>query len=190
MDRKDFDAWTDRISSRANQLWEAAGRPEGSRDGFTEEARELIAIEEVALPGLDPEEAAEPVVEEAVLQRNLGEFPTLRDQGEEQTYPDPYEDDDSIRLSDGDASATGGVLPQDIVPRSEEMPDVSLADADITSSSIDADDGPVNDDLNDDGMPDRTDLDPEGEMDAGHEYEDAAADDPEDEDGDRKPTPH
>ncbi len=47
--------------------------------------------------------------------RNLGEFPTLVDQGEEQTYPD----EDEIRLSDGDASDTGGVLPEEDVARTD-----------------------------------------------------------------------
>jgi hypothetical protein len=29
------------------------------------------------------------VIEEASIQDNLGEFPTLRDQGDEMTFPDP-----------------------------------------------------------------------------------------------------
>ncbi len=181
MNREDFDAWENRIRARAERLWEDAGRPEGSRDLFLDEARELIAIEEVALPTLDPEAAAEPVIEEASIQRNLGEFPTLVDQGEEQTYPDdPPEltDDGEIRLSDGDASETGGVLPPEDIPE-EDLPEVSLADADVTTSALDADDDPLNDDLNDDGLPDPTDLDAEGEMDEGDEYEDAAVDDDE-----------
>ncbi len=116
MNRQDFDAWDARIKDRADALWNEAGRPEGGRDRYLDAARELLAIEEVALPTLDPREAAEPVIEEASIQGNLGEFPTLTDQGEEQTYPH-VQDDDGPRLSDGDASADGGVLPLDEEPK-------------------------------------------------------------------------
>lgn len=154
-----------RINERACSLWTDVGKPEGGPARYLEEARELVAIEEVAPPTLDPEEAAEPVIEEASIQGNLGEFPTLRDQGDELTYPDvdaledPYAED-YIRLSDGDASATGGVLPDADEPESD-MPEVSLADSDITTSTINAEDEPPNDDLNDDGLPDAKDLDDE-----------------------------
>jgi Protein of unknown function (DUF2934) len=181
MNREEFAAWEDRIRARADHLWEAAGRPDGSRDGFVAQARELLAIEEVKPPTIDPEKAAEPVVEEASIQRNLGEFPTLTDQGDEQTYPDLPHDVDAIRLSDGDASETGGVLPREDLP-DQDLPDVSLADADITTSALDADDEPLNDDLNDDGLPDPTDLDAEGEMEDGDEYEEAAVDNDDHED--------
>lgn len=181
MNREDFNAWEDRVRARADHLWKAAGQPDGGRDRYLDQARELVAIEEVDIPTLDPEEVAEPRIEEASLQRNLGEFPTLVDQGEEQTYPDhppSLTDDGEIRLSDGDASETGGVLPDEDLPDQDlpdqDLPDASLADADITSSALGADDGPLNDDLNDDGMPDPTDLDADGEMEEGDEYEDAA----------------
>lgn len=175
MDRKDFDAWEKRVRDRAGKLWREAGEPSGGADGYLDEARELIAIEEVALPTLDPEEAAEPVVEEASIQGNLGEFPTLTDQGEEQVFPS-VQDDDGPRLSDGDASDDGGVVPLEEAP-DEGLPAVSDADADITSSSVYAEDGPENPDLNDDGVPDPEDLDDEeveGEMPSGDEYEDSA----------------
>jgi hypothetical protein len=142
-----------------------------------DEARELLAIEEVGTPTLDPERAARPVIEEASIQGNLGEFPTLRDQGDEETYPDARFEDDEIHLSDGDASDAGGVLPEEDVAEAD-MPDVSLADADVTTSALDADDDPPNDDLNDDGLPDPTDLEAEkeveGEMPPSDEYEDAS----------------
>lgn len=83
MDRSDFEAWDERVRARADQLWREAGRPDGGSKAYLAEARELIAIEEVPPATLDPEEAAEPVVEEASIQGNLGEFPTLTDQGEE-----------------------------------------------------------------------------------------------------------
>ncbi|MDZ4088970.1 MAG: DUF2934 domain-containing protein [Tabrizicola sp.] len=174
MNRQDFDAWETRIRDRADQLWVDAGRPDGGRDRYIDQARELLAMGEVALPTLDPEEAAEPVIEEASIQGNLGEFPTLTDQGEEQTYPHE-QDADGPRLSDGDASDEGGVLPLDEEPQ-DALSEVSEADADVTSSSVNAGDGPENPDLNDDGMPDPQDLDDDvdGEMPPGDEYEDSA----------------
>jgi hypothetical protein len=184
MNRQDFDAWEARIRDRAELMWQEAGSPDGGSDRYIDQARELLAMEEVALPTLDPEEAAEPVIEEASIQGNLGEFPTLTDQGEEQVFPSVQDsDDDGPRLSDGDASEDGGVLPIEDYPE-EVMPEVSLADADVTSSSENAEDDPQSPDLNDDGMPDPEDLDAEeeveGEMDPGDEYEDSAPPDPDD----------
>lgn len=177
MDRTDFDAWETRIRARAEQLWRDAGRPDGGSREFLAEARELIALEEVPPPTLDPDEAAEPVIEEAAIQGNLGEFPTLTDQGEEQVFPQAApqaKDDDGPRLSDGDASAEGGVLPTEDDPRAD-LPDVSTAEADITTSALNAEDGPENPDLNDDGLPDPRNPDRvEGEMRPGDEYEDSA----------------
>ncbi|MDP3263410.1 MAG: hypothetical protein U1E06_20285 [Tabrizicola sp.] len=187
MNRQDFNAWEHPGHARADPLWETAGRPEGGRDRYLDQARDLVAIEAVDIPTLDPEQAAEPQIEEASLQRNLGEFPTLVDQGEERTYPDHppgLTDDGKIRLSDGDASETGGVLPDEDLPEQdlpdEDLPEAALADADITSSAPGADDGPENDNPNDDGMPDPTDLDAEAEMEATDRYEDAAVDQDED----------
>jgi len=95
MNREEFDALEARIEARAKRLWTDAGRPAGGPERYMEQAKELVAIEEVDPPTLDPEQAAEPVVEEAAIQRNLGEFPTLRDQGEETSFPDadPGQDD-------------------------------------------------------------------------------------------------
>jgi hypothetical protein len=185
MNRKDFDAWEIRVQDRADVLWAAAGSPEGGSALYLDAARELIAMGEVAIPTLDPIEAAEPVVEEASLQANLGEFPTLTDQGDEQLFPmaqdDARDDFDEIGLSDGDASDNGGVLPDADVPE-EDMPDVSLAHADITTSSVNAGDGPQTDDLNDDGMPDPSDLDEDDEDDEEDEDDDDEDEDDENED--------
>lgn len=150
MNRSEFDALDARIRDRADRLWQAAGRPDGGRDPFVDRARELLAIEEVPPPTLDPEDAAEPVIEEASIQGNLGEFPTLTDQGEEETYPHPH---GGPRLSDGDASDEGGVLPVEETPEAD-LPEVSQAQADVTASALNAGDDPPNDDLNDDGLPD------------------------------------
>lgn len=153
MNRQDFDAWEARIRDRADLFWQEEGRPAGGPDRFLDRARELLAIEEVPPPTLDPEEAAAPVIEEASIQGNLGEFPTLTDQGEEETYPHVDDDDDGPRLSDEDASAEGGVLPVEDQPE-VDLPEVTEAEADITTSTVNAEDGPQNPDLNDDGMPD------------------------------------
>lgn len=176
MNRQEFDAWESRVRARADELWQTAGRPANARDRYLDQARELVAMEEVDLPTLDPEEAAQPVIEEASIQGNLGEFPTLTDQGEEQTYPRTLQDDDGPRLSDGDASEDGGVLPFEDEPEAD-LPDVAQADGDITTSALNAGDGPENPDVNDDGHPDPEDLDEgervEGEMPPGDEYEDS-----------------
>jgi hypothetical protein len=91
MNREEFAAWEKRIANRAVLLWEEAGKPEGPRDRFLERARELIAIEENPHAGTrDPDEAAKPVVEEAALIANLGEFESFGDrQAEDPTFPDP-----------------------------------------------------------------------------------------------------
>ena len=161
MNKEEFAALGRRIAARADSLWQDAGRPEGGAGRFQDQARELVALQEVDLPMLDP--LQEPLAEEAPLQANLGEFPGLRDQGdalgcrESDADGDPYAHDD-IRLSDGDASDTGGVLPEEDVA-GIDLPDISQTDADITSSALDADDAPLNDDLNDDGLPDAEDID-------------------------------
>lgn len=170
----DFDAWEARVRARADRLWTEAGKPDVSADFYLDEARELLAMEEVPPPTLDPVEAARPVIEEASIQGNLGEFPTLTDQGEEQVFPS-LQEDDGPRLPDGDASEDGGVQPLEEQPEAD-LRDVSLADADVTSSTLNAGDDPEPPDLNDDGMPDPEDLDKdvEGEMPPGDEYEDSA----------------
>jgi hypothetical protein len=91
MNREEFAAWEKRIADRAELLWNEAGQPDGPRDRFVERAREQIAIEENPHSGKrDPDETAEPLVEEAVLVANLGEFESYSDrQGEEPTFPDP-----------------------------------------------------------------------------------------------------
>ena len=80
----------DEIRTRAYQLWEEEGRPEGRADQHWFTARESLAVEEnheTALLPLDTGTDAEPI--EAV--ENAGEFPTLTDQGEQQIphHPDP-----------------------------------------------------------------------------------------------------
>ncbi|AWB48522.1 hypothetical protein HYN69_08365 [Gemmobacter aquarius] len=86
MDRKDFDAWQDRVSGRARLLWTDAGEPEGGPERFEEQARELLAIEENPAATTKPVDGG-PDAESLIAVENQGEFPTLTDQGEEQSYP-------------------------------------------------------------------------------------------------------
>jgi hypothetical protein len=82
----------ERIRQRAHKIWEEEGRPEGRSEMHWQMARQLIAMEDAPEAGLKPNPLSagaatgEPV-EEAAIMENLGEFPTLTDQGEEQTAP-------------------------------------------------------------------------------------------------------
>lgn len=87
MDRKEFDAWQDRVAARARVIWTDAGEPEGGPEHFTAQARELLAIEENPNAATRPVKDA-PLAEPLIAVENQGEFPTLTDQGEEQAYPD------------------------------------------------------------------------------------------------------
>jgi hypothetical protein len=81
-----------RIRERAEKLWRERGEPAGGPDACLDLARELIAIEENHRSTLMPVDAerlgpyGEPV-EPRIAIENEGEFPTLTDQGEEQTAP-------------------------------------------------------------------------------------------------------
>lgn len=78
----------DRIRERAYRIWIEEGRPPGRSDEHWQMARQLIAIEQSDGDELKPNPLGqEQPVEEARLQENLGEFPTLTDQGEEATTP-------------------------------------------------------------------------------------------------------
>ena len=84
----------DEIRTRAYQLWEEEGRPEGRADQHWCTARESLAVEEnheTALLPLDTGTDAEPI--EAV--ENAGEFPTLTDQGEQRIPRRPKTGDPS-----------------------------------------------------------------------------------------------
>jgi hypothetical protein len=84
----------ERIRERAYQLWEHDGCPHGQDREYWERASELIGMEDSAGAGLLPnpqtQEETIPgvVVDEAVLQDNLGEFPSLMtDQGDRPQTP-------------------------------------------------------------------------------------------------------
>jgi hypothetical protein len=77
----------ERIRHRAYEIWEQEGRPAGRAEAHWDMATEQIAIEDnqrlTTKPVDEGVDTAEPL--EAV--ENQGEFPTLTDQGEEQTAP-------------------------------------------------------------------------------------------------------
>ena len=98
-----MDKTEERIRYHAEQLWREKGQPEGGPEAYYDQARELAAIEEnyhlTMKPVREPGPYGEPVEENVPLE-NLGEFPTLVDQGEEQTFPDrdPGDVDQSNRI--------------------------------------------------------------------------------------------
>jgi len=82
-----------RIRDRAYQIWLDEGCPEGRADAHWDMASELIAIQDNHKLTLKPLRDAQHVgsraepVEPLLSVENAGEFPTLTDQGEENTYP-------------------------------------------------------------------------------------------------------
>jgi hypothetical protein len=87
----------ERIRVRAYHLWLADGRPEGREAEYWERAKELQAIADNPGAGQLPNPmtqhhgeippAGEPV-EEAAIQENYGEFPTVfTDQGDREMAP-------------------------------------------------------------------------------------------------------
>jgi hypothetical protein len=86
------DDFEERVRARAFHLWQEEGCPEGRADVHWDKAQELVAIEDNYRSTLKPVEKTRPgpygePVEEIEAVENEGEFPTLTDQGEEQTYP-------------------------------------------------------------------------------------------------------
>jgi hypothetical protein len=87
-----MDDFEERVRKRAYRLWQEAGCPEGRAEVHWDQARELVAIEENHKLTLRPistgtdRETGEPI-EPIEAVENVGEFPTLTDQGEEQTHP-------------------------------------------------------------------------------------------------------
>jgi Protein of unknown function (DUF2934) len=86
-----MDDFDERVKERAYRLWVEEGCPEGRADVHWDRARELVAIEQnqkqttkpvAREPKGEPVEPVEPV-------RNLGEFPTMTDQGEGEAAPKP-----------------------------------------------------------------------------------------------------
>jgi hypothetical protein len=90
-------AHIERIRVRAYHLWESEGRPDGQELEYWERARELDALQSDAPIGLPNPLASPPpangvLIEEAVLQENLGEFPArFTDQGDSMPTPESKE---------------------------------------------------------------------------------------------------
>lgn len=118
----------ERIRERAYRLWEAEGCPEGRAAVHWDEATELVAIEENQRLATTPVEhsmdnigpTGEPV-EPLEAVRNLGEFPTMTDQGEEEVFPHQPQPDPTARQGGetvgtdrmtGQLAATDGAKPQ------------------------------------------------------------------------------
>jgi hypothetical protein len=95
-----------RVSARARELWEEAGRPASGPQNYVGRARELMAIEEHGKDTLKPvgaqaRDAVEDIplasddvlgpegepIEPTLAVENEGEFPTLTDQGEGEQVP-------------------------------------------------------------------------------------------------------
>jgi hypothetical protein len=74
-----------RIRERAHQIWVDSGQPEGQAEAHWELARLAIAQEDAQATMLVPAQA--PTAEEAEVVENLGEFPTMTDQGEGPAFP-------------------------------------------------------------------------------------------------------
>jgi hypothetical protein len=89
MRQQDSDDRRKRVTERARHLWQDAGSPASGPGAYRDLASELIAIEEAGDAALEPVREPGPFgepVEEAAPVSNLGEFPTIVDEGE-QTYP-------------------------------------------------------------------------------------------------------
>jgi hypothetical protein len=74
-----------RIRERAHQIWMDSGQPEGQAEAHWELARLAIAQEDAQASMLVPAQA--PPAEQAEVVENLGEFPTMTDQGEGPAFP-------------------------------------------------------------------------------------------------------
>ena len=94
MSRDEEQDLAERIRLRAYRLWEQEGRPEGREGVHWDQASELVAIEDNyrlttrPVPSSDDLGPTGEPIEPSKIMENLGEFPTLTDQGEEQTFPE------------------------------------------------------------------------------------------------------
>lgn len=84
-----------KIRAKAEKLWIADGKPSGGVDAYIEQASEIVGMEEHPhageIPANDPHVTyyeGEPI-ENAEIQKNLGEFPErLTDQGDREHFPE------------------------------------------------------------------------------------------------------
>lgn len=78
----------ERIRRKAHEIWESEGRPHGRAEMHWDQAKEIIAIEDVGEPVIPLQETAETPVEPKQAFENQGEFPDLADQGEGSPAPE------------------------------------------------------------------------------------------------------
>ncbi len=113
-----------RVSERAYHLWKSEGELHGHDQEYWERAEELIGMEDSAgsgqlpnpmsVPGNDP--SRPPMVEEASIQENLGEFPGQTDQGDHLHTPSAaasHDHDDVAPLGTPDPTETGRARKSD-----------------------------------------------------------------------------
>ncbi len=165
-----MDRTEQRIEHHARQLWEGAGKPSGGPNAYRDQARELAAIEENQHFALKPVEASGPYgepVEENIAMENLGEFPTLTYQGDEQTFPD---------RDPGDVAEAGRVEPQAVPPRTRAAR-VAVIEGDDEDEDDEADE---DEDAEDDEESEEEDEDDIEELDG--ELREPDADEEEDDD--------
>ncbi|GAB6853812.1 DUF2934 domain-containing protein [Asaia astilbis] len=86
---------TARIKAKAQELWQAEGKPDGGPEAYRERAADLVGMEEhpdageIPVTSLPDAQFANAPVENAEIQKNLGEFPDKHtDQGERDHFPD------------------------------------------------------------------------------------------------------
>ncbi len=95
------DDYEDRVHRHAYRIWQEEGCPEGRADIHWDMARELVAIEgnqklaTKPLGSLGSNDQLPEPVESPETVENLGEFPTLTDQGEGQAYPERHDEETS-----------------------------------------------------------------------------------------------
>ncbi|GBR13666.1 DUF2934 domain-containing protein [Asaia spathodeae] len=84
-----------RIKAKAQELWEADGKPGCGADAYLENASEIIGMEEnphageIPVKDLPEPKFADVQVENAEIQKNLGEFPERQtDQGDREHFPE------------------------------------------------------------------------------------------------------
>lgn len=104
------------IYDRAQHMWQADGSPAGGPEAYYEQADALIRMEGAGATGqldnpmMHPDKTPGVIVDEAILQENLGEFPggsSVADQGEWRETPMTREE---LRHP-GDNSADRGDAP-------------------------------------------------------------------------------
>ncbi|WP_429912162.1 DUF2934 domain-containing protein [Glycocaulis sp.] len=89
MPDKPDDQRAGKVQARARRLWEEAGSPLGGPQAYENLADDLISIEETGDNPTRPirPRGGDPDVEPLEALENQGEFPTLTDQGEDNTTP-------------------------------------------------------------------------------------------------------